>query len=97
MSDETVSEVPAETTPAEPAAASTAPVAAQFVTFVHPDGRTLAAAVTHIHEDGSTVDLVVLEGETAPFGGTRAFVGVPYAEHQEGAEPIRGSWHHPQN
>ena len=64
-----------------------------FVVFIHPDGRTLGAGIAELHSD-MVADLVVLEGENAPFGGTRLFVGVPYVARKEGSPPTRGSWHY---
>lgn len=63
-----------------------------FVRFIHPDGRMLGAAVVALH-DSMVADLVVMEGETAPFGGTRVFIGVPYVARKEGDAPTPGSWH----
>ena len=61
--------------------------------FIHPDGRTLGASIAELHSD-MIADLVVMEGEQAPFGGTRLFVGVPYVARKEGSPPTRGSWHY---
>ena len=61
------------------------------VTFVHPDGREIPAYVVEVIEEAGTVNLVALEGDTAPFGGTQTYNDVGYAE--AGEEPIRHSYH----